>query len=269
MYPSTGYRLPALRAPPTTRPALREATPGKARHAALLGALDAVPTPTLGASIAEVARRLPVLASVEVVAIRLRESDGDSLFHLVAMEGASPRERRARALNPLSFAAVKTLATLGLEHTLAKALGLRWQGVEWIRCDGGAVGVLVAGCRTDRQPTERGRLLLVEMCNRLGERLAGVDRSRSALMEVSQAIAREAAIVPEQSEGALAVLRPRERNILSLYAEGLAVEDIARLLVISPHTVRTHVKNAFRGLRVHSREEAARLVFADEVHRLL
>ena len=67
----------------------------------------------------------------------------------------------------------------------------------------------------------------------------------------------------------LEALRPRERMIVTLYAEGLAVDDIAQVLVISPHTVRTHVKNAFRRLGVHSRDEAARLVFADEVRRLL
>ena len=57
--------------------------------------------------------------------------------------------------------------------------------------------------------------------------------------------------------------------IVTQYAEGLTVEEIAQLLVISPHTVRTHVKNAFRRLGVHSRDEAAQLLFAEEVRRLL
>jgi DNA-binding CsgD family transcriptional regulator len=75
--------------------------------------------------------------------------------------------------------------------------------------------------------------------------------------------------VPESSATELDSLRPRERIIVALYAEGLSVDEIARLLVISPHTVRTHVKNAFRRLGVHSRDEAAKLVFADEVRGLL
>jgi DNA-binding CsgD family transcriptional regulator len=41
------------------------------------------------------------------------------------------------------------------------------------------------------------------------------------------------------------------------------------VLIISPHTVRTHVKNAFRRLGVHSRAEAADLVHTDEVARVV
>ena len=71
------------------------------------------------------------------------------------------------------------------------------------------------------------------------------------------------------SEGPVAALRPRERIVLGLYAEGLGANEIARLLVLSPHTVRTHVKNAFRRLGVHSREEATELVREHEVGRLV
>jgi DNA-binding CsgD family transcriptional regulator len=49
----------------------------------------------------------------------------------------------------------------------------------------------------------------------------------------------------------------------------LSAEAIGRMLFISPHTVRTHVKNAFRRLGVHSRDEAARLVHTDEVARIV
>ena len=53
------------------------------------------------------------------------------------------------------------------------------------------------------------------------------------------------------------LLRPRELTILALYSEGLSATEIADIFVISPHTVRTHVKNAYRRLGIHSREEAA------------
>jgi DNA-binding CsgD family transcriptional regulator len=39
--------------------------------------------------------------------------------------------------------------------------------------------------------------------------------------------------------------------------------------VISPHTVRTHIKLAFRRLGIHSRAEAAELVRANQLTALL
>jgi DNA-binding CsgD family transcriptional regulator len=44
------------------------------------------------------------------------------------------------------------------------------------------------------------------------------------------------------------LLRPRELSILALYSEGLSTIEIADIFVISPHTVRTHVRNAYRRL---------------------
>jgi DNA-binding CsgD family transcriptional regulator len=235
----------------------------------LLQAVDAVPGPDLAASLDEVARRLPVPTSSEVVMIRLRATDGDELFHVVALEGAPARERRSRALNPISFTGIKSIVALGAEHSLSKALGLRWLHSGWISSTDGAAGVVFLASRTDRQLTDRGRQLLAEICPLLGKRLEGIDRSERALLDVSLRIAREAVLLPEWPEGEFDTLRPRERLIVTQYAEGLSVDEIAQLLVISPHTVRTHVKNAFRRLGVHSREEAARLLFADEVRRLL
>jgi DNA-binding CsgD family transcriptional regulator len=249
-------------------PARSSRRPSGAREA-LLQAVEAVPGTDLAVTLGNVARRLPVPASAELVAIRLRDTDADRLFHLVAMEGASPRERRARALNPISLPAVKSQAALGPEHTVSQALGLRSLHVGWIHIGDEPGGVVFAATRTDRRMTEPGRRLVNEVCARLGEKLEGVERTHAALMDTSLRIAREAALVPEASSGELDTLRPRERSIVALYAEGVAVDEIARLLVISPHTVRTHVKNAFRRLGVHSRDEAARLVFADEVRRLL
>jgi len=64
-------------------------------------------------------------------------------------------------------------------------------------------------------------------------------------------------------------LRPRELTILALYSEGLSAVEIADIFVISPHTVRTHVKNAYRRLGIHSREEAARLIHTERVLELV
>jgi DNA-binding NarL/FixJ family response regulator len=57
----------------------------------------------------------------------------------------------------------------------------------------------------------------------------------------------------------LSKLTKREREVLGLLIEGTGTEAIARSLVISPQTARTHVQNILSKLGVHSRLEAAAL----------
>jgi pimeloyl-ACP methyl ester carboxylesterase/DNA-binding CsgD family transcriptional regulator len=52
-------------------------------------------------------------------------------------------------------------------------------------------------------------------------------------------------------------LSERERDVLRLVAEGLSDADIAKQLVLSPHTVHRHVANILRKLGLHSRAAAA------------
>jgi transcriptional regulator of acetoin/glycerol metabolism/DNA-binding CsgD family transcriptional regulator len=57
--------------------------------------------------------------------------------------------------------------------------------------------------------------------------------------------------------GAAAVaLSPREQRILELIAQGQSNKEIARLLRISPETVKSHVKNMFSKLGVERRAQA-------------
>ena len=51
---------------------------------------------------------------------------------------------------------------------------------------------------------------------------------------------------------------PREAEVLGWIARGKTNNEIARLLVISPHTVRKHVENIFDKLDVRTRTAAAR-----------
>lgn len=51
-------------------------------------------------------------------------------------------------------------------------------------------------------------------------------------------------------------LSERELEVMDLLADGRTSAAIADDLILSPHTVRTHVKNIYRKLRVHSRVEA-------------
>lgn len=51
-------------------------------------------------------------------------------------------------------------------------------------------------------------------------------------------------------------LSPREREILGLLARGLTGEQIAERLVLSPETIRTHIRNAREKLGASTRVEA-------------
>jgi PAS domain S-box-containing protein len=51
-------------------------------------------------------------------------------------------------------------------------------------------------------------------------------------------------------------LSPREREVLGLLARGLTGEQIANRLVLSPETVRTHIRNAREKLGASTRVEA-------------
>ena len=54
----------------------------------------------------------------------------------------------------------------------------------------------------------------------------------------------------------IGVLSPREREVLDLLAKGLNGEEVAERLVLSPETVRTHVRNAMDKLEAHTRVHA-------------
>lgn len=52
------------------------------------------------------------------------------------------------------------------------------------------------------------------------------------------------------------LLSVREQEVLELFARGFSYAEIARLQRLSVHTVRTHVKNLYSKLAVHSKNEA-------------
>ena len=51
-------------------------------------------------------------------------------------------------------------------------------------------------------------------------------------------------------------LTPRELEILQLIADGVASDEIAPTLGVSPHTLRTHLQNVLTKLKVHSKLDA-------------
>ncbi|MGB8644412.1 MAG: response regulator transcription factor [Anaerolineae bacterium] len=61
-----------------------------------------------------------------------------------------------------------------------------------------------------------------------------------------------------RAEGSeLAALTEREREVLELLARGLTNKEIAEALVITPNTVKQHLKAIFEKLGVHTRSAAA------------
>jgi DNA-binding CsgD family transcriptional regulator len=97
-----------------------------------------------------------------------------------------------------------------------------------------------------------------------------MDRSRRSLERITRETLRANLAAPVEAPARVAKkLRPRELTILALYSEGLSALEIADIFVISPHTVRTHIKNAYRRLGVHSRDEAARLIHAERLLELV
>jgi DNA-binding NarL/FixJ family response regulator len=62
---------------------------------------------------------------------------------------------------------------------------------------------------------------------------------------------------PGPDERALAHLTPREREVLALLARGLTNAQLARELVVSEKTVKTHVSSILAKLRLADRTQAA------------
>jgi DNA-binding NarL/FixJ family response regulator len=109
-----------------------------------------------------------------------------------------------------------------------------------------------------------------------GERTEALDRSAGLLVgaddyvvkpvDPGELIARVRRLIPrvESGQGAreperLSSLTRREREVLDLLAHGRDQEEIARVLVISPKTVATHIQRILGKLDVRSRTQAVAL----------
>nr|WP_237447856.1 PAS domain S-box protein [Nocardioides flavescens] len=66
----------------------------------------------------------------------------------------------------------------------------------------------------------------------------------------------------KEAERAVALLTPREREVLTMLAEGLDNNEIAQRLFVSVHTVKHHVQGVLRKLEVPDRRRAAERVAA-------
>jgi DNA-binding CsgD family transcriptional regulator len=235
----------------------------------LEAALAAVPEPNLSESLQAVLDRLPLATSVETASLRVRDDEVDRL-HLLAAVGLPFRDVRRLALDTFTIPQARSLLAVGAEHSFAQALGLVWLRGQWLSTGDDTVGLLIVGSRTARRPDEDDLRFLKHVCEQLAERLRETERSPRALHRAALVLVRRLTLeTPASQNGLLHDLRPRERTVIELYADGFKADEIADLLVISPHTVRTHLKLAFRRLGVHSREEATEIVRRDQLLTLL
>jgi DNA-binding CsgD family transcriptional regulator len=126
-----------------------------------------------------------------------------------------------------------------LYHDLARPLGVDDMIRLWIDPTGAADGARLEFDRTDWGFRERDRDVLNVILPHL-ERFRRRAARRHARTQTPPAD----------------VLTRRQSEILELVAEGKTNSEIARLLWISPHTVRKHLENAYASLGVHTRTGA-------------
>jgi DNA-binding CsgD family transcriptional regulator len=127
---------------------------------------------------------------------------------------------------------------LGLYQECARPLGIEDVFRVWL--GPGADGARVEFDRAQRNFTERDRAVL----DILSRHLEQFWRRRARRRRVAD--------LPSDSR----LLTPREREILELVAEGRTNGEVAKLLWISPATVRKHLENAYEKFEVRTRTGA-------------
>jgi DNA-binding NarL/FixJ family response regulator len=103
--------------------------------------------------------------------------------------------------------------------------------------------------------------VLKERVGRVQQLLEAMERVASGECVVDRAVVDEL-LARRRQRDPLEQLTPREREILALMAEGRSNQGICRLLWLSPKTVETHIRGAFRKLGIGDAPEDNRRVLA-------
>jgi RNA polymerase sigma factor (sigma-70 family) len=230
-------------------------------------AISAIPGENLVSSLEQVADAVASALPVEVAVVRLLDADGK--LHLAAAAGLRPAEIRRLTLEPLTDAQLEAMIEGSAAGPLRRSLGLRWVEIRRLAVGGDRIGSFTVGARGERQLSEENHALLDAVAAQLSNSLQRIERSQRFLQRRSFEMARMRAEEDEAGQALVSGLRPREREILRLYGEGLETRQIAELLVLSAHTVRTHVRNARRRLGVRSRREALERLNAPDLDPLI
>ncbi len=103
--------------------------------------------------------------------------------------------------------------------------------------------------------------LLKERVGRVEQLLDAIERVAAGECVVDRAVVDELLARPRRADP-LEELTPREREILTLMAEGRSNQGICRALWLSPKTVETHIRGAFTKLGIRAAPEDNRRVLA-------
>jgi DNA-binding NarL/FixJ family response regulator len=103
--------------------------------------------------------------------------------------------------------------------------------------------------------------LMKERVGRVQQLLDAVQRVAAGECVVDRAIVDEL-LARRRQVDPISELTPREREILALIAEGRSNQGICRTLWLSPKTVETHIRGAFRKLGIREAPENNRRVLA-------
>ena len=112
----------------------------------------------------------------------------------------------------------------------------------------------------DERPDRTG-YLLKERVGRVEQLLDAVQRVAAGECVVDRAVVDEL-LARRRQVDPLESLTPREREILALIAEGRSNQGICQVLWLSPKTVETHIRGAFRKLGINDAPEDNRRVLA-------
>jgi len=112
----------------------------------------------------------------------------------------------------------------------------------------------------DERP-ERAGYLMKERVGRVEQLLDALNRVATGECVVDRALVEEL-LARRRQVDPLEELTPREREILALIAEGRSNQGICRTLWLSPKTVETHIRGAFRKLGIREAPEDNRRVLA-------
>jgi DNA-binding CsgD family transcriptional regulator len=143
------------------------------------------------------------------------------------------------------FVSLRTLHRLEYYDHVLRPFGIEHQMRVWLPAPGGTARVFYFSRRgADGDFDDRERSLL--------------ELLRPFLVALRERFDLRKAAVPVASNG----LTEREAEILGWVARGKTNQEIAALLVVSPHTVRKHLENVFEKLGVHTRTAAVACAFA-------
>lgn len=123
--------------------------------------------------------------------------------------------------------------------------GEAWQGRFPLRCKDGSAVETFMKCSPVFDPERRVVGMVAVAIETADEALADAVRAPAIDGQNSRAQGRRSR-----------ALSPREREVLTFLARGLTGEQIAERLVLSPETVRTHIRNAREKLGASTRVEA-------------